>query len=176
MICKSTAKKQAKFDPKSQPTHSIVARILNLVSDLKNLDNFALATPFRYQKLVLVWLNQTCQVRSLFCSILPENPQVGSFNPHSTPLMTVNGDCHWVQQVGEGLNYTPRGITQNFWFWVHFSSETTVHCILFESNKESNKINNLEVLLMKDVNGLPSSQLSHPDLQIYTRWLWWSST
>jgi hypothetical protein len=116
VICKSTAKKQAKFDPKSQLTHSIVARILNLVSDLKNMDNFALATYFRYQKLVLVWLNQTCEVRSLFCSILPENPQVGSFNPHSTPLMTVNGDCHWVQQLGGGPNYTPRGITQNFWF------------------------------------------------------------
>lgn len=56
--------------------------------------------------------------------------------------MTVNGDCHWVQQLGGGPNYTPRGITQNFWFWVHFSSETTVQWEVYFSlqNKSSHPV------------------------------------
>ena len=81
MIFKKGEKNQENFDPKSHHTHFIFAQIHNLVPDMKNLYNFALANYFKCQKLDLICPNQICQIKSLFCSFLPVEPQVGLTQP-----------------------------------------------------------------------------------------------
>ena len=81
MIFKKGDKNQENFDPKSHHTHFIFAQIHNLVPDMKNLYNFALANYFKCQKLDLICPNQICQIKSLFCSFLPVEPQVGLTQP-----------------------------------------------------------------------------------------------